>query len=583
MSHDELPTPDMQGAGPGDNSQSRTGTGRKRSKRRRWILGGSGVACVMAAGLTAASLLGPGPHVGASDNPSASSTEPAAPSSAAPKPSSFAPFSRPEYSQLGAGPGATAPVEETTINVSGEAAGTSLPDGLVGLSLETDSMTDPNLDPENSTLAAVLKKSTKPVIRFGGQAVDRRFFWTSSNEPLPDWKLVPAYKGDVRPIVKVQPADLQRIKRLLDASDGRILLSADMGHFDPARAADFAAHAIEILGDRLVGISLGNEPNGYNRTTSPYWTLRDNSWDFDAWSREAKANAEAIAKSAPDVQVVGPEVYSNEWWKRFAKLGLPNVGAMAYHHYPLPDCPDASDPLSPSIARVMSRELADSSKKYHEAAAEAARSAKIPAWLTETGISSCGGSNETTKRHVSALWTVNYAMSAAQAGVSQVDLHSSLDACKGGPPLSPICDSGPYQKPNGIVAMRSAYYGMMLVNGLGAGKFQKIDTKGNENIYAYAITHDDGSLSVVVVNQNDPAASAQAPVTLKLPRSAGTGTMMQMTGPTFDAEDQTRIDGLESAGVPEDSRGRIPGFSAGSDSITLPLTSGTASVLKFTF
>jgi len=184
---------------------------------------------------------------------------------------------------------------------------------------------------------------------------------------------------------------------------------------------------------------------------------------------------------------------------------------------------------------------------------------------------------------VSALWTVNFAMSAAQAGVSQVDLHSSLEACKGGPPLSPICDSGPYRKPSGDISMRPAYYGMMLVNSVGAGEFQKVDTSGNENIYAYAVKHGDGSMSVVVVNQNDPSTTAQAPVSIKLPQAAGTGTMSQMTGPSFDAQGQTRIDGLESAGVPKAAQARIPGFTAGSQDVKVALTSGTATVLTFTF
>jgi hypothetical protein len=552
------------------------------NSRKRWILGGGIAAGMVATGLVAASLL-VGPEVPPKSTDRETAAASASPTETQSTPKVFPPFDRAEYSQVAAGPGATEPVENTSVRISDEAVGTSLVDGLMGLSIETDSITDVNLDPANSTLAEVLRMSTKPVIRFGGQSVDRRFFWTSSNEPLPDWKLVPAYKGDVRPIVKVQPADLERIKRLLDAADGTVLLSVDMGHVDPARAADFATYADKILGSRLLGVSLGNEPNGYNRTASAYWTLRDSSWNFDDWASEAKATAEAIAKAAPNVKIVGPEVYSNEWWKKFAAMNLPNAGALAYHHYPLPECPDASNPLAPSIARAMSRELADSSTEYHQAAARVAKSANIPAWLTETGISSCGGSNETTKRHVSALWTVNYAFSAAKEGITQVDLHSSVEACKGGPPLSPICDSGAYKKPNGIISMRPAYYGMMLVNGVGAGSFQKTSIEGNENVYAYAVSHDSNSMSVIVVNQNDPASKAPAAVTLKLPRQAGTGTMLQMTAPTFDAEDQTRIDGLDSAGVPAESRARIPGFAAGADSINVNLTSGTATVLKFTF
>ncbi|MCU1574791.1 MAG: hypothetical protein JWO93_2873 [Micrococcaceae bacterium] len=561
-------------------------------KKRSLIVGGSLGAGIVAAGIAVAVAFGGGASPAStatgstSSSPSSSAPASGSPSTASPSPAStqaFAPFDRVEYQQTGPLAGAITPVAETTITIAGNSADATLPEGLTGLSIDTDSMVDSDLDPDNSNLAEVLRNTNKPVIRFGGQSVDRRYFWTSTNEPLPKWTIVPGYEGDKRPIVKVQPVDLERIKRLLDASDGRVVLSVDMGHFDPARAADFAAHAQAIFGDRLLGVALGNEPNGYGRTYNPYWGLRDSSWSFDDWAKEATSTAQAIVKAAPAVKIIGPEVYSNEWWKQFADLKLPNVGALAYHHYPLPNCPAASDPLAPSIARAMSRALADSSAAYHQTAAEVARSANIPAWLTETGISSCGGSNETTNAHVSALWTVNYALSAARAGVTQVDLHSSLEACKGGPPLSPICDTGGYKKPNGVLAMRPAYYGMMLVNNIGTGSFQQLDTSGNENIYAYAVKHDDGSMSVVVVNQNDPSTTAQAPVTVQLPAAAGTGTMSQMTGPTFDAQGQTRIDGLESAGVPKDQQGRIPGFAAGDQRVSVPLTSGTATVLNFTF
>ncbi|WP_427018367.1 hypothetical protein ACQCSX_07390 [Pseudarthrobacter sp. P1] len=542
------------------------GTRAAATRKRRRILGsGAGAAVLAIALLGAAALSG--------------CSAPAAPEST----KSFPAFDKAEYAQIGAAATAVKPVDATTIKVEDKGVGESLPDWLMGLSIDTDFLNDNRLDPTGSDLAAMLKRLDKPVIRFGGQSVDRRFFWTSTDEPIPNWTLNPAYKGDKRPIVKVQPADLERLKRLLDASDGKVVLSADMGHFDPARNADLAANAEKILGDRLLGISLGNEPNGYNRTMSPYYTLRGPSWSFEDWAKEAAQVADAMVKAAPGVKIVGPEVYSNEWWKKFADAKLPNIGAMSYHHYPLNICPKDGDPLTPSIERAMSRSLADSSTAYSEAAVKVGKSANIPTWLTETGISTCAGANETTRKHVSGLSIVNYSLSAAQAGVSQIDLHSTLDACKGGAPLSPVCDAGTLKDPAGQFHMQPVYYGMMLVGNIGSGEFQKVDTAGDEDIYGYAVKHADGSMSVAIVNQNDPTTSAQAPITITLPQAAATGTMTQMTGPAFDAADQTRIDGLESGGVAKADRARIPGFTAGSSTITLPLTSGTATVLTFTF
>ncbi len=584
------PDPDSGGAGRPvlDGGESRSGSAGRGSRKKGLIIGG-GAAAAVAAVIVVASLAfsGNSPQAAPTTAPPSSST--AAGTSTAPAPAAsatgktFAPFDRAEYVQAGAAAGAVNPIAATTVAVTDQAVGTKMPDGLMGLSFETDVMTDPRFDPGNSDLAAVLGKMDKPVIRFGGQSADRRFFWTSSDEAIPNWKHVPAFSGDVRPILKVTPADLQRIRKVADASNASVILTADLGHYDPARAADFAANAKAILGDRLYGMTMGNEPNGYNVPGNDYATMRDTNYDFPDYAKELQAYVAAVTAVVPDMRIIGPDVYSEVWWQQFVATKVPNLAALSYHNYPMSACTTTGQPDSPTVATAMSRERADLSVAFQSVVVELAKKANVPAWLTETGVSSCNGGNETTKKHVSAIWTFNYAMGAAQIGVSQVDLHSGLDACKGGPPLSPICDSGPYKKPSGVITMQPAYYGMMLADSVGPGAFQKVDTTGNQNVYGYSVKHDDGSMSVVVVNQNDPTKDAQAPVTVKLPAQAATATMSQMTGPSFDAEAQTRIDGLESAGVPKGKQGRIPGFSAGDRSVALPVTSGTATVFTFTF
>lgn len=457
-----------------------------------------------------------------------------------------------------------------------------MPEGMTGISFETDVMTDVRFEPGSSTLVDELKKLHKPVIRFGGQAVDRRFFWTSSDEPLPDWTLVPGYKGDVRTIVKVTPADLQRLNRMAVAADARILLTVDLGHNDPERAADFAKSAAAIFGSRLLGITVGNEPNGYHVKGSPYQILRPADWDTNKFLAEFETYSAAISKAAPGVKLVGPGAYSESWLKAFVENDDPAVGALSYQHYPMWDCGTGED-SSPTIDRVMSRKRADLNRTYISNIAATAQPAGLPLWLTETGVSACPGSNELTRTHASALWTVGYAMMAAQAGVTQMDIHGALDACKGGPPASPICDTGAYKKPNGVIAGQANYFGMMLVNSLQPGEFHKLEESGSQNVYSYAIEHSDGSMSVVIINQNDPKTFGQAPVKVKLPAAAATGTMSQMTAASFDAQALTRIDGREDAGEPVESRGKIPGFVAGQETVGLPLTSGTVTVLKFTF
>ncbi|RAN77934.1 hypothetical protein B5P43_18000 [Bacillus sp. SRB_336] len=499
-------------------------------------------------------------------------------------PSVFPTFNRPAYVQPAVPATATEAVKPTTIKVGSDTTGKIMPVGLAGLSMDTDHLVDMQMDPAQSNFAEILKMSGDPVIRFGAQAVDRRFFWTSTDEPIPNWKVVPAYKGDKRQIVKVTPDTLRTLKRLLDAGDARVLLSTDMGHLDPARSADLAKWAKEILGNRLVGISLGNEPNGWALTGDPYKTLRKAPWTVQDYNVEAQQVSAAIAKSAPGVKVIGPEVYRESWWKDFVALKLPNIGAMSYHNYPLYLCKvDSTEPFTRSIANLMSRQGAEASFDYAAAAAKAASAAGLHAWNTETNASSCSGSDEVTRSHATAVWAVNFALGSAEAGVTQLNFHGGFEPCLGGAPMSPLCDTGTRSQPTGKLRMEPLYYGIMMVNKLGAGNFLRSEVDGDENIYAFPVEHKDGTMGVMVVNQNDPAKQAPVKITLMLPGQAATGTMTQLSGPSLTARDQTRIDGEESSGKPLAEQSRIPGFKSGEQSMTLALNSGTTSILNFTF
>lgn len=500
-------------------------------------------------------------------------------------PEKFPAFDRPEYVQPPVAATATGTVEATTVKIGAEKTGKVMPVGLAGLSLDTDHMIDMQMDPDQSNLAELLKMGGSPVIRFGGQAADRRFFWTSTDEPIPDWTVVPAYKGDVRQIVKVTPEVLETVNKLLVAGNARVLLTADMGHLDAARTADLAKWAHKIFGERLVGLSLGNEPNGWGASSYEYRTRRDQPWSFEKYIEEAVPVAQAVKDAAPEVKIAGPDVYTQEWWKQYVVSGVPSLEALTYHNYPLAVCDvdPPADPQSRTIENMMSRVRADDSRKYAEAAVAVAESANLATWNTETNVSSCSGSSAVTKNHASGLWLVNYAMTSASVGVTMLNFHGGLEACKGGAPMSPLCDTGTVRKPTGEMVMRPQYYGMMMVNKLGTGDFLPTEAAGNENIYTYAVKHADGTMSLMVVNHNDPSKQAPAQVTLALPAQAATGTMSQMAGTTFEEENQTRIDGLESSGVAAAEQARIPGFTAGQQTITVPLNSGTATILNFTF
>ncbi len=464
------------------------------------------------------------------------------------------------------------PVEALNVAISQDLVGTSLAKGVAGISLEATDLADADLSSSNASMVKLLQEIDQPVLRFGGNAVDRRFFWTSTGEPLP-------YSGDkTHPARAVGPDDLSRINTLLEAGDARIALTVDLGHYNPARAADMAKHAAEIFGDRLLSITIGNEPNGY-----VFNDVRADGYSLEQYVTELKAYAGAIHAVAPNVPIAGPGAYDQKWWQPFIDAEIPQKKILSFHNYPLYSC-DGSDPKgSPTMANLMSQLMHDRAADYQEAALAAGKAAGLETWLPETGIAACPGSNETSRTHASALWTADYVLNAAQLGITKVGFHSSTFTCKGGPPMSAICSAGDYPLGNGDMSGRANFFGISMVAELDAGKFLKLQHSGGGLAFTYALQNEDGSTTVVLVNENNPETAAQTDVTLKLPGKARTGTMTQLSGPSYAAEDQTVIDGAKTEPTPLAERATVPGFAYGSATQTFKLTAGTVTVLNFTY
>jgi hypothetical protein len=132
---------------------------------------------------------------GCSSWPSSDGSSPAADQTQEPTPTEF------EQSFAGSISGKAA-----TITASAEKLGPSLTADNIGVSFEATDLADPRLDPAKSNLDDQLKTLGSPALRFGGNALDRRTFWTSKGEE-------PKHGEKVT----VTPDDLKRLKKLVDA------------------------------------------------------------------------------------------------------------------------------------------------------------------------------------------------------------------------------------------------------------------------------------------------------------------------------------------------------------------------------
>ncbi|ROZ63770.1 hypothetical protein EDL96_05315 [Kocuria soli] len=443
----------------------------------------------------------------------------------------------------GATPTATAPRSSSggvTVEVSDKDTGEDYEQAGAGLSLESTELADERISKDNPDLVRILSSMDQPTLRFGGNAVDRRFFFTDAGETPPDdWPLRPDEE-----ITTVTPEDLERVAGLAEVTDASVIIGVNLADEDPERAASVAAHAEEAFGDRLTGIMIGNEPNGYYLGADNDRNIKDASWDEEKFIGVWEDYVKAIRKEVPDANIVGPGTYDMDWWRAVIGAEVDN-STLAVHQYPLSECDGLGDPVyransAPTLQNTVSAETRQRVDILLGRAVRLADEADMNTWVMETSVSACAGSNDITTTQAAALYSADYVMRAQELGVDRIGFHSSVEPCNGGAPMSVLCSSGTLQKPGEAFVPRTNGLALALVGGLPAGQFQETQiavgkgkpTEGSkgEEVTAYAIEQEDGTTSVVVVDFRDPATAEELPVTVKLPKGISAANVSTLSG-----------------------------------------------------
>lgn len=250
---------------------------------------------------------------------------------------------------------------------------------------------------------------------------------------------------------------------LLLATGWRVILGVDLGHFEPVRAADEARWARKILGAGLLGIEIGNEPNSYGSKKD---NLRPSSYDVGEYLREAEAYRQALSDATPGVAVDGPALSETRW--------LPQIGAAAHifteitqHYYPINTCPDATP--ATAVEELLSPEVRQRENEALQTLATVGNLAGRPTRIGETNSDSCS-SLVARPTFANALWSLDWALRAANSGVQGMNFHERLHSCSY--LESPICASGDEAAANaGDVSARPEYYGLLAARQLEGGRF----------------------------------------------------------------------------------------------------------------
>jgi hypothetical protein len=412
---------------------------------------------------------------------------------------------------------ALAPRAVLTVDMS--KPGNMFEPGAVGLSLETRELSTDHLSSNHYRLVRLMRLLGPSILRIGGNSVDLSW-WTSHDESPPFWATN-----------TVTPADLYILRDLLHTTGWRVLLGVNLGHFEPARAADEALYAREILGTELLGIEIGNEPDDFGGEKA---NLRPSTYSVSEYLREAEAYRQALNAITPNIAIYGPALGQAQW--------LPKIGTAAHmftqftqHYYPTSACPGAPPTgPQPTAAGLLSPEVRQQENEVLESLVHASIVAGRSTRIGETNGVSCSGSDSASPTLASALWALDWALRAASSGVKGLNFHGGLDFCGSDNP-SPICAPRGETASAGDVVAQSEYYGLLAARQMEGGRFvptRLIAPDPLPNITTWATIARSGVLKIVIDNLN--TASLAQPVLISSPGYAY-GIEERLIGPYVEA------------------------------------------------
>jgi hypothetical protein len=261
-------------------------------------------------------------------------------------------------------------------------------------------------------LVAQLLRMGSPPLHLGGNSQDLT---------VPSGAIPPPYSSFEDATLYYLPANFwSQLHCLLSATKEHLTagLNADRGELAWAQQMVAGAESAATNG---VDFSIGNEPDLYYLPN--YASLGQAQVDEGASVNLYLQVVSYLRQAIGSAPLLGPELARAEDWRHqlLRVIDTLHVQTVGVHLYPLSAC---SDPASVTIPRLLSRHSVDAPRKLAWVVAEA-RTAGVPAILSEANSASCGGKAGVSDTPAAAVWSVGYVLSALEAGFQEVRFHLS--------------------------------------------------------------------------------------------------------------------------------------------------------------
>ena len=353
----------------------------------------------------------------------------------------------------------------------------AIPSNYMGLGYEASSVAMPGLlsADNHSYVQLVRNLGADGVIRVGGNVSD--FSRYDANG---------ASKWEPKDTV-LTLANIRQLKTFLDATGWKLIWGLNLGGDHLDNAVEEARAVAGVMGDKLLALEIGNEPDLFSRAGH-----RSGTYDYQAWARDYRRYKAAIRAVLPRVQFAGPDIATSsiDWMEGFAQGEGADIAMLTAHHY----INGQANPAT-SIELMLAEE-----KKYQptlskfQAAAEAAH---VPWRMCETQSFSGGGRAGVSDTFASALWALDYLFVLAGYGCGGVNMETGVNHLGWISKYTPITDDlkghyGPAPEYYGLLAFAHAAKGEQIA--------AAADT-GGINLTAYA-TRQAHAVIVTVINKD---------------------------------------------------------------------------------
>ncbi|KAF8154266.1 glycoside hydrolase family 79 protein [Crassisporium funariophilum] len=292
---------------------------------------------------------------------------------------------------------------------------------------------------------------------------------------------------------------------------------------------DIAEKGQEILGDNLLGLQAGNEPDFYVQ-----FKRRPEGYTPADYSNEVE-NIISVIDANPRIpnkhMLIGPSISRIVWqpnqvWETgFIPRFRERLYCLTMEHYPHNNCVGQyggvgviEDPQLTFPYYLSHAGLAELVSHYYESTALAVQ-AQLPMIMFETNTASCGGFPGISDSYGAALWILDYGMQMAWANFTHGMLHVGGQNVFYNPFTSPPTNQTSYNQ----WTVGSIYYStIVLAEAFGKSNTSRIvDLGGNDrNVFtpSYAIYERDVLSKVALFNYvDDNTGASDLSVTVTVP------------------------------------------------------------------